>query len=561
MKGRNLLAIGLAVVGVLLGVVPASAQSVDPYASDPVDLIALRDETRTYSTGADTWEVWVCQVPNGIVSLTPATVTSTLEATVRPYFESISGGAYSPRFRAGGIITAPSPSAWPDNPFVFQTECEEGAFAATTSSPEGVLVVVNVDYSGGYATGGFPCFPRRDCSVTFPGNARIAVVGGGTVATIGGVPPALFTVAHEIGHTVFWPHSFGGLLEFENGVLYEYDNPMDVMSGGGHEALDIGTIAINRYASGWIGPDNVIFHRGGTLTYRIGAQSGVQILILPTEVTGVYETIGVRFQSGYDGGLPTEGVEVYRIDQSAAACDFLLAGQCTGPDRRISQLPAVEQPNGTDHVHPEGATFSVRGVTITVGARVGDAFDLIVSGASVTERFIDDNGNPHEANIEFIAERGITRGCNPPVVDRFCPAGSVTRAEMAAFLLSAIDQPPAATFQGTFSDVPAGLWYTPYVEALAALGYTSGLGDGSFGPNRAVSRAEMAAFLTRVFALPSATVTSGFSDVSASAWYSGAVDAIRVAGITTGCTATSYCPNDAVLREQMATFLARALTD
>ena len=86
----------------MLSAVPASAQKVDPYASDPVDLIAYRDETRIYSSGADLWEVWVCEVPNGSIGVTPSGVTTTLESTVRPYFESISGGAYSPRFQVGG---------------------------------------------------------------------------------------------------------------------------------------------------------------------------------------------------------------------------------------------------------------------------------------------------------------------------------------------------------------------------------------------------------------------------------------------------------------------------
>ncbi|MFN2485461.1 MAG: S-layer homology domain-containing protein [Acidimicrobiia bacterium] len=542
----------------LLLATPAVGQSIDPYASDPVDLIALREETQTYSSGVDTWEVWICQVPNGTVPLTAAGVVATLEGGVRPYFESISGGNYATSFRTGGVVTASSPSSWPDNPFIYQTECEDLAAAAANPGAAGVIVVVNVDYSGGYATGGLPCLPGFLCSETFPANGRIAVVGAATVAVIGGFPPALRTIAHEIGHTVFWPHSYGGLLDFENGVVYEYDNPMDVMSGGDHETLDIGTIAINRYAAGWIGPDNVIFHRGGTLTYQIGSSSGVQILVLPTEVTGIYETVGVRFASGYDSGLPAEGVEVYRVDQSAAVCDFVIAGQCSGPDRRISQVPALEDPAATAHVYPEGATFVVRGVTITVGTRFGNAFNLLVSGAAVAERFIDENGNPHESNIEFIAEHGITRGCNPPVVDRFCPAGIVTRAEMAAFLLSAIGQSPATSYQGTFSDVPAGLWYTPYVEALAALGYTTGLGDGTYAPNQAVSRAEMAAFLARVFALAPAS-SSGFSDVAAGEWYASAVDSIRAVGITSGCTPSTYCPHDAVLREQMATFLARAL--
>jgi hypothetical protein len=198
---------------------------------------------------------------------------------------------------------------------------------------------------------------------------------------------------------------------------------------------------------------------------------------------------------------------------------------------------------------------------VTVEARTGDGFAVTVSGATVAERFIDDNGNPHETSIEFIAERGITRGCNPPTVDRFCPGANVTRAEMAAFLLTALGQSPATTYAATFSDVPAGLWYTPYVERLAALGITTGLGDGAYGPNLAVSRAEMAVFLARSFGLVPGGAGQAFTDVSPDQWYAAAVEAIRSAGITTGCSASParYCPLDAVKRDQMASFLTRAL--
>jgi hypothetical protein len=52
--------------------------------------------------------------------------------------------------------------------------------------------------------------------------------------------------------------------------------------------------------------------------------------------------------------------------------------------------------------------------------------------------FVDDNGNVHEANIEAIAAAGITKGCNPPTNNRFCPDDSVTRGQMAAFLVRAL---------------------------------------------------------------------------------------------------------------------------
>jgi len=53
--------------------------------------------------------------------------------------------------------------------------------------------------------------------------------------------------------------------------------------------------------------------------------------------------------------------------------------------------------------------------------------------------FIDDNGNTFEGDIDKLGTAGVTRGCNPPTNDRFCPDDNVTREQMAAFLRRALD--------------------------------------------------------------------------------------------------------------------------
>ena len=55
-----------------------------------------------------------------------------------------------------------------------------------------------------------------------------------------------------------------------------------------------------------------------------------------------------------------------------------------------------------------------------------------------TVDFIDDDGSIFGGSIERLAAAGITRGCNPPVNDRFCPDANVTRGQMAAFLQRAL---------------------------------------------------------------------------------------------------------------------------
>lgn len=538
--------------------VPVVAQT-DPLGSDPLGLISYKDQTDTYSVGTDSWEVWICDVPDGTVSITPAEATNVLNASVTPYFQSVSTNLYSPIFSAGGIVTATAPSEWPENPFHLQGECEGLVSAQGTGISEGAIVIVDAAYAGGYGTGGFVCQVVQGCPNTYPANSRFIVLGAAALVAAGGSPAALRTAAHEIGHGVFWPHSYAGLMTFENGVAYQYDNPMDLMSGGDSDVLNIGTIAINRYAAGWFGSEGVIFHRGGNLTYTLGAKTGIQMLVLPTDQPGLFETLSVRVRSGYDFGIPVEGVEVYQVDQNS--CSPSVVAACFGLQRRTSPVPPVASFSSSEHVFGVGEVFTVRGMTVTILDRVGDTFRVQVEGKAVTERFIDDNGNFHEANIEAIAALGITRGCNPPLVDRFCPASDVTRAEMAAFMIAALGEQPSTTFTGAFPDVPAGQWYTGYVERLKELGITTGNADGTYGPDRPVTRGEMAVFLHRAFQLGSPVAGVTFGDVPASEWYAQAVEAIRLAGITTGCSAipSLYCPIDPVKRDQMATFVTRAL--
>ena len=114
--------------------------------------------------------------------------------------------------------------------------------------------------------------------------------------------------------------------------------------------------------------------------------------------------------------------------------------------------------------------------------------------------FTDDDGNTHESNIEAIAAAGITLGCNPPDNDMFCPGDSVTRGQMAAFLVRALD----------LTD--------------------DGEGDLFVDDDDSV--------------------------------FSGDIDKLGTAGITLGCNPPDndmYCPDDNVRRDQMASFLARAL--
>lgn len=180
--------------------------------------------------------------------------------------------------------------------------------------------------------------------------------------------------------------------------------------------------------------------------------------------------------------------------------------------------------------------------------------------------FSDDDGNIHEISIEQIARLGITLGCNPPHNDRYCPSGEVSRAQMVAFLFRALGESSVGGLAASgFSDVPDDAWYKPYLKRLVDLGVVEGYEDGTFRPHQPITRLDMAVWLVR--ALPTvspAPVPVGvFDDMSADAEHASAVEGVLAAGITRGCSVEPrlYCPSKPVSRDQMASFLVRALDD
>jgi parallel beta-helix repeat protein len=112
--------------------------------------------------------------------------------------------------------------------------------------------------------------------------------------------------------------------------------------------------------------------------------------------------------------------------------------------------------------------------------------------------FSDDDGNTFEADIEWLAAEGITKGCNPPTNDLFCPDDSVTRGQMAAFLVRALDY----TDDGggdLFTD-DDGNTFEADIDKLGTAGVTKGCNpptNDRYCPNDYVTRGQMAAFLRR----------------------------------------------------------------
>jgi hypothetical protein len=138
-------------------------------------------------------------------------------------------------------------------------------------------------------------------------------------------------------------------------------------------------------------------------------------------------------------------------------------------------------------------------------------------------------------------------------LDRFCPSSPVTRGEMASFLDRALALPAGGP---DFFNDDAGSPHEEAINAIRAAGITSGCTATDFCPHARTTREQMATFLVRALQLTSSS-TDYFSDDNGS-MHESDVNALRESSITLGCTEKTFCPKTIVTREQMAAFLFRS---
>ena len=193
---------------------------------------------------------------------------------------------------------------------------------------------------------------------------------------------------------------------------------------------------------------------------------------------------------------------------------------------------------------------------------ISDKTFTVLQGAFFAD--VDPN-SPFFTFIGQLSARGITTGCafNEQNQRIYCPSDSVTREQMAVFIIRARGEfnPPTPPTQ-RFADVPPTSPFYAFIDRMAALGITSGCGGGNYCPSSPVTREQMAAFIIKALGEfnPPTPPTQRFNDVPPSNIFYNFIDRMAVLGITNGCSASPplYCPSDSVTRDQMAAFLVRA---
>ncbi len=222
----------------------------------------------------------------------------------------------------------------------------------------------------------------------------------------------------------------------------------------------------------------------------------------------------------------------------------------------------------------EDASVEIAVVPVAAGQIINGAFlgypgydpdgsagvSVIVDVSLPESPFIDDDP-VFVTDIAWMFAMGITKGCNPPDNDLYCPDDVVTRGQMAAFLVRALNLTDRLV--DPFNDDDYSIFEAD-IERLAAAGITRGCNppfNDMFCPDDPVTRGQMAAFLVRAMGYVDDGGGNLFRDDDDSV-FQGDIDRLGTAGVTRGCnppTNDMFCPDGLVTRGQMAAFLHRAL--
>ena len=173
--------------------------------------------------------------------------------------------------------------------------------------------------------------------------------------------------------------------------------------------------------------------------------------------------------------------------------------------------------------------------------------------SAATSPFTDIATSSFRADIEWLYAEGVTKGCTPTL---YCPAAPVTRAQMASFLARMFALP--ATVNDYFIDDETST-HEDNINRLAASGITTGCTPTLYCPKAPVTRAQMASFIARAADLTVGAGRNYFYDDNGNT-HEANIDRSAAAGITSGCGQWVYCPSGSVTRGQMAAFLHRIVS-
>ncbi len=313
--------------------------------------------------------------------------------------------------------------------------------------------------------------------------------------------------------------------------------PLAPLSFPGQEVLELPFFP--GVVTGWGGLNG----NEGAQDFPIDLQEGSTPVISDSECQARLDAYGDDLPIGFEPMIVCAGDGAFGQPEQADAC----RGDSGGPlwarssDNRLRQIGIVSggPTCGFSPTYYTSVQFFMDFIEASVGQQLASFPDIPL--------------NSLERDIERIVVFGITAGTGAGLYE---PAGNVTRGQMATFLARALGLTPLAT--GPFSDVSGAGTHDRNINAVANAGIAGGFSDGTYRPELPVTRAQMATFIAR--ALDLQPVADGpFTDLAGFEAHAGNINAIAAIGITLVPADRLYRPGNPVTRAQMAACLSRAL--
>lgn len=380
----------------------------------------------------------------------------------------------------------------------------------------------------------------RACSIAIDPEGRYGYVDGGlgddgwTIDQIDLVTmtitdriarPEEFAFAAQLGPGAVAPDGRTAYFTTPDGV-FEVD--LEEMAAGRH--VETGVRATNFQ----IGFAQVLMAPDGEHLYHLGDQGVARVKLPEFEVTGFYATRNSDLEWGVTAALDPDGEYLFLAGHGGHLERVAVDTMRQTHQRRFTSPPAY---NVAIEVDPDGEHVYVGSGGIH--RFDADRLELLASLDLVVE-------NDEVSALAFGGDAGHLY------------AASFAQNVDQESVLARIDVwPPPVPVE--FSDVPEGSVHADNIGKLVEAGITRGYDDGTFQPQQPVNRQQMASFLTRGLELSPPASPISFGDVPRSSVHYDSIQALAGAGITLGCGGGSFCPNDVVTREQMASFLVRAL--
>jgi hypothetical protein len=195
---------------------------------------------------------------------------------------------------------------------------------------------------------------------------------------------------------------------------------------------------------------------------------------------------------------------------------------------------------------------------------IASAFALLftatpnASYAATGSTFKDIQNHWAKNDIEFLVSKNLLNGYEDGT---FKPDKPITRAEASAVIVNELKIPISNMTGIVFPDIPNNYWAWADIYTAASIGFIGGYTDGTFRPNKPLTRAELSSILVRAYDLKEKGTadTNTFKDVEKNQWFYNSVNILNENDLVSGFSDETFRPNSYITRAEFSAFVARMI--